>query len=63
MIRTPQALVPYAFALAFLAAGALWHLAGEAGPARVRVAGVASVGGPFALLDQNGQTRTAAAGC
>jgi protein SCO1/2 len=58
MIRTPQALVPYAFALAFLAAGALWHLAGETNPARVRVTGAASVGGSFALLDQNGETRT-----
>jgi cytochrome oxidase Cu insertion factor (SCO1/SenC/PrrC family) len=58
MIRTPQALVPYVFALAFLAAGALWHASESLGPGRVRVTGVADVGGSFALLDQNGQTRT-----
>ncbi|MBV9570894.1 MAG: SCO family protein [Alphaproteobacteria bacterium] len=59
MIRTPQALIPYALALACIAAGSLWHLAGQASPdRRVVSAGIAQVGGPFSLTDQNGAART-----
>lgn len=55
MVRTPAALVPFIFLLAFVAAGLLWH-AGErtlTHPA-VRTSGTAAVGGPFALTDANG---------
>jgi cytochrome oxidase Cu insertion factor (SCO1/SenC/PrrC family) len=53
MIRTPLALVPYMLAIAAVIAGLLWH-AGDL----VGTQGEASVGGPFALVDQNGQART-----
>ena len=59
MLRTPEALVPYIFALACFAAGGLWHAADVAHtPGRVVTRGIPTVGGPFALLDQNGATKT-----
>jgi protein SCO1/2 len=59
MLRTPQALIPYLVALACLSAGGLWRAAEEAqSVGRVITTGTPDVGGPFALLDQNGQTRT-----
>jgi cytochrome oxidase Cu insertion factor (SCO1/SenC/PrrC family) len=53
MMRTPAALIPYLLAIAAVIGGILWH-AGDL----VRTTGVAKVGGPFALIDQNGQVRT-----
>jgi protein SCO1/2 len=51
MIRTPQALIPYIFLCAFVAAGALWNL----GRATVDTG---HLGGPFALTDQDGAPRS-----
>ncbi|MDE2183179.1 MAG: SCO family protein [Alphaproteobacteria bacterium] len=56
MIRTPLALVPYLLAAAMVAAGLLWH-AGDF-VSGVQTSGVAEIGGPFRLTDQNGQVRT-----
>lgn len=56
MIRTPQALIPYLFLLAFVASGALWRLSDSGvGP---MPSFSASIGGPFALIDQDGAART-----
>jgi len=51
MIRTPQALIPYIFLCAFVAAGALWNLGGATVDA-------SRLGGPFALTDQDGAPRS-----
>lgn len=55
MIRTPIALVPYLIALAAIIAGLLSY-AGDRAAGLVQ--GVAAVGGPFTLVDQDGRTRT-----
>jgi cytochrome oxidase Cu insertion factor (SCO1/SenC/PrrC family) len=59
MIRTPQALIPYLFLCACVASGALWRLSEDAGVA-ASSAGVlvSAIGGPFALVDQNGMARS-----
>jgi len=55
VIRTPLAFVPYLIALAAVIGGLLSY----AGDRSVGVSqGVAAVGGPFALVDQNGAERT-----
>ena len=61
MIRTPAALIPYIVAVAAIVAGLLWH-AGDltAGLGRNVESGIAEIGGPFTLIDQNGKTQTAA---
>ena len=60
MIRTPQALIPYLLAAAAVMAGILWQ-AGEnvARLGSVRSQGIATIGGPFSLVDQNGIRRHA----
>jgi len=59
MIRTPEALIPYIVAAACVVSGGLWHAAEEFAPTnRIVTVGVPKVGGPFVLLDQNGETRT-----
>jgi len=59
MIRTPEALIPYLLAAACIMSGGMWYAAGElASPNRVVTLGTPNVGGPFALVDQDGQTRT-----
>ena len=55
MIRTPIALVPYLIALAAIIAGLLSY-AGDRAAGLAQ--GVAAVGGPFTLVDQDGRTRT-----
>jgi protein SCO1/2 len=59
MIRTPEALIPYIVLCAFVAAGALWRLSDDAG-LQVSSTGTlsSSIGGPFALVDQNGAPRS-----
>jgi cytochrome oxidase Cu insertion factor (SCO1/SenC/PrrC family) len=56
MIRTPVALVPYILLAAVIVGAVLWQkgdaLIGSQG------SGTASVGGPFALTDQNGTIKT-----
>jgi protein SCO1/2 len=58
MLRTPEALIPYLLALACFAGGGLWTMAEQLHQPRVVTTGVAQVGGPFRLVDQNGRTRT-----
>jgi protein SCO1/2 len=58
MLRTPEALIPYILALVCISAGGLWHAADESRLGRVVTTGIPQVGGPFALLDQNGETKT-----
>ena len=58
MTRTPLGLVPYVVAVGAIAAGLLWYAAPSA-PALggAEISGAASIGGPFALVDQNGTLR------
>ena len=59
MIRTPEALIPYVFALAAVLGGVAWHLGDSVGGLGRTVAeGQASIGGPFVLTDQNGNVFT-----
>jgi len=58
MLRAPEALIPYLIALACVAAGGILHTADRLGEGHVVTSGTADVGGPFALLDQNGDTKT-----
>jgi len=58
MLRTPEALIPYLLATACLVGGGIWHAADQVRPGQVVTSGRAEVGGPFALLDQNGETKT-----
>src|SRR5439155_1004099 len=59
MIRTPEALIPYLLAAACIMSGGMWYAAGElASPNRIVTLDTPNVGGPFALVDQDGQTRT-----
>lgn len=59
MIRTPQALIPYIAMIAAVLAGFLWHAGDQIGGLGNAVqTGVAQIGGPFALVDQDGKTRT-----
>jgi protein SCO2 len=59
MIRTPQALIPYLLAVAALMAGILWQAGDEARVSSAHSQGIASIGGPFSLIDQNGSPRHA----
>jgi protein SCO1/2 len=59
MIRTPIALVPYLLMAVAIAAGLLWHVGDMTARLGTSVAtGTAEIGGPFALTDQDGRTRT-----
>jgi len=59
MIRMRLMLVPWLIMLALVAAGVLWS-AGDrlAGLGHTVVSGTADVGGPFALIDQTGKSRS-----
>jgi protein SCO1/2 len=58
MIRTPEAFIPYLLAIAMVLGGALWHLGDMTGGlGRVVTVGSAQIGGPYALIDQNGEPR------
>lgn len=59
MIRTPQALIPYLLAVAALMAGILWQAGNEARVGSAHSQGIAAIGGPFSLVDQNGSPRQA----
>jgi protein SCO1 len=57
----PLALIPYALIAAFVSAGALWHLGdlrAHGGVESVPTGQTVTIGGPFALTDQNGIMRT-----
>ncbi len=59
MIRSPEAFIPYMLALALVLGGLLWNLGDRVGGlGRVVSFGDARIGGPFALTDQNGETRS-----
>jgi protein SCO1/2 len=59
MIRTPEALIPYFVAVACVLGGLLWHLGDVTGGlGRTVTLGTAQIGGPFALIDQDGRSRT-----
>jgi protein SCO1/2 len=59
MIRTPIALIPYIAAFAFVLAGLIWHQGDRvAGLGRAVSSGTAQIGGPFTLVDQDGNRRT-----
>jgi protein SCO1 len=59
MIRTSKALIPYIAMIAIVIAGLLWHAGDQIGGLGNAVqTGVAEIGGPFALTDQNGTVRT-----
>ncbi|HEY7978578.1 MAG TPA: SCO family protein [Rhizomicrobium sp.] len=59
MIRTPEALIPYILAIAAVLGGMAWHLGDRVGGlGRTVTQGEATIGGPFVLTDQNGQTYT-----
>ena len=61
MIRTPISLVPYLLAATMIIAGILWHEGDRiVGLGRTVESGTATIGGPFALTDQDGKTRTPA---
>jgi protein SCO1/2 len=58
MNRAPTTLIVLALLLAILAGGLLWYI-GEGAPGGPSSGiGVADIGGPFALIDQNGLRRT-----
>jgi len=59
MIRTPLAVVPYLLAVAAVVGGLLWH-EGDlvAGLGQSTTSGLATVGGPFRLIDQMGRVRS-----
>lgn len=59
MVRTPEALIPWLLAVACVAAGGLWSMAEHIETSGVVIThGTAQVGGPFRLIDQNGQMRS-----
>ena len=59
MWRNKQALIPYLLLILALAGGMLWHESELVpGLGRTVTTGVADVGGPFRLTDQNGKTVT-----
>lgn len=55
MIRTPLALIPYLFLAAFVVGGALWNISSGT---QFTTTILSSLGGPFSLTGQNGQTKT-----
>jgi protein SCO1/2 len=57
MNRAPTALIVLALLFALVAGGLLWYL-GERAAGRSAEFGIADIGGPFALTDQNGVRRT-----
>jgi protein SCO1/2 len=59
MIRTPIALVPYIVLAAVLCTATLWQASNQMA-SRQYASGVADVGGPFQLTDQDGAQRTQA---
>jgi protein SCO1/2 len=59
MIRAPLAVVPFLIALAAVIGGFLWHQADVvAGLGQNTTSGLATVGGPFRLIDQYGTERS-----
>jgi protein SCO1/2 len=58
MARAPAALIVLALLLAILAGGLLWYVGDHLPAGQSSAIGVADIGGPFALTDQNGTRRT-----
>jgi protein SCO1/2 len=58
MVRNPIALIPYLFAFAFALGGYLWHVSDSLpGLGHTSETGTATIGGPFALHDQDNALR------
>ena|SRR6185437_1337825 len=60
-MNRPLALLPYLLLLALVAGGALWHLGdlrAQTGVQSLSTGEAVTLGGPFALTDQNGMLRT-----
>jgi len=61
MFKTKEALIPYLLLVAALAGGLIWHESESVpGLGRTITTGSAQVGGPFQLIDQNGNPRSLA---
>ena len=58
MNRAPTALIVLALLLAILAGGLLWYVSDRFPGAQSPGSGIADIGGPFVLTDQNGTRRT-----
>jgi cytochrome oxidase Cu insertion factor (SCO1/SenC/PrrC family) len=58
MIRTPVALIPYIVLVTVLLSAVLWQKGDEMIGSQVTIGGKALVGGPFGLIDQNGEGRS-----
>jgi protein SCO1/2 len=61
MFKTKEAWIPYLLLVAVVAAGLLWHESETLpGLGRTVVSGKIAVGGPYALIDQDGKPRSSA---
>jgi protein SCO1/2 len=61
MLKTKEALIPYLLLAAAVAGGLLWHQSETVpGLGRTITTGTIAVGGPYRLIDQNGQPRGSA---
>jgi protein SCO1/2 len=59
MFKTKEALIPYLLLVAAVAGGLLWHESENVpGLGRTVTSGAVAVGGPYALIDQNGNRRS-----
>jgi cytochrome oxidase Cu insertion factor (SCO1/SenC/PrrC family) len=59
MLKTKEALIPYLLLVAAMAGGLIWHESENVpGLGRTITSGAVTVGGPYALTDQNGDKRS-----
>src|ERR1700744_5501013 len=59
MFKTKEALIPYLLLVAALAGGLIWHESENVpGLGRTVTSGQIAVGGPYTLIDQDGQKRS-----
>jgi protein SCO1 len=59
MFKTKEAWIPYLLLIAVLAGGLIWHASENVpGLGRTVTSGQVAVGGPYSLIDQNGDKRS-----